>query len=513
MAAGLTGCAVETSLTEKTVKTEDSNAVESVPTYATFSWAIDDANFPTKSGGTMENDGGATAEGKKITDFRLLVFNAGDTCEINRAWFFGSSSAKTQVTLRITSGQKKVFVIANTRNSPLEAALNTITSGTFQQFCTMMYDLNLNTATDASASLAVPNHIDGLTHLINPSTGFVMSNRIDMASQVILNPGVDSVTSWTPSGNINDISNPTNHFTIRVQRAVAKVGLRLASADVLNSVSGGRLVSPKFVLRNVNRALYPFQRFRYSNEMTSPDSAPVVPYYSDNQSTDEDTLALHYFNYTDWEPLGTTIAKSYYVTENTHADPTLGNTTYAAVEAVFLPNAGTVVTDADYNPLNGMFAATCNATDMTAAPAVLYRLRMPIYNYSDYGLPSTAFFIDRNLAYRVAYIIRTGSESGWNVASMESLISAHSLGDLIEEYPGGRCYYCAHIGRKGNSQSGTHIYRNYAFTVTVSSFVNIGTSRLENYLSSTPIGGETYLTTEIEMEDWNSYDSETVLDY
>jgi hypothetical protein len=246
-----------------------------------------------------------------------------------------------------------------------------------------------------------------------------------------------------------------------------------------------------------------------------------VPYYSDNQSTDKDTLALHYFNYTDWEPLGTTVAKSYYVTENTHADPTLGNTTYAAVEAVFLPNAGTVVTDANYNPLNGMFAATCNATDMTVAPAVLYRLNLTYQNFPYYGggLLSDVFFTDRELAYKVAYIIRTGSESGWNnliinPAYMESLISAHNLGDMIEEYTGGRCYYRAHIGRTGSSQGGWGVYRNYAFTVTVNSFACIGTSGLTdlNYSPTTPAeAGETYLTTEIEMEDWNSYDSETGL--
>jgi hypothetical protein len=100
---------------------------------------------------------------------------------------------------------------------------------------------------------------------------------------------------------------------------------------------------------------------------------------------------------------------------------------------------------------------------------------------------------------------------------MESLISTHGLRDMIEEYTGGRCYYPAFIGHSGRTEgsqggSGIHIYRNYAFTVTISSFSHIGASRLTdlklNYPPTWPEQqGKTWLTTEIEMEDWNSYDT------
>jgi hypothetical protein len=523
MVAGLMGCSVETALTEKTVKTEG-DAVESVPTYATFSWVVDDSGLPTRAGGTMENDGGVTNEGKLITDIRLLVFNAKDSCEVNRV-FTTTSVADTKATIKIIPGTKKIFVIANTGSGPLATALQTKTAA-FQQLYAMMYDLNLNTATDASTSLAVPNHIDGLAHLINPSTGFVMSNRIDAASLVTIVPNVDSISSSHGTSSAGDVLSPVNHFTIRIQRAVAKVGIRLASADILNNVDGGRLVSPRVVLKNVNRALYLFQHFSSPFLPSSLDSLPVSPWYGDDSSTGTDVLARHYFHYTNWEPLGTTVTKSYYVTENTHGAPTYENTTWAAIEAVFLPKAGKVLTNdpslvptapgaLKYNPSTKQFeGATYNTADMTVAPAVLYRLDLAAHGYSYYGgLPSVVFFANRELAYKVAYIVRTGSESGWNAASMESIINAQGLRNLVAEYEDGRCYYRALVGRPhnvGGSQSGVHVYRNYAFTVTVNSFSRIGASGLTeedlNYPPTTPTEeGETFLTTRVEMEDWNSY--------
>jgi hypothetical protein len=518
MAAGLIGCAVETSLTEKTVKTEEGDALEGVPTYATFSWAVDDADLPTRSGGTMENDGGATAEGKKITDIRLLVFNATSTtvCEVNRV-FTDASVADSRVTLGLNAGAKRVFVITNTGSSPLGTILNTVTPGTttFQQFCAMMYDLNLNTATDASTPLSVPAHIDGLAHLINPSTGFVMSNRIDITSRLYLRANVDSMSSVYAGST-------ENNFTIRVQRAVAKVGIRLASAGAQTTADGmSTVVAPKFMLRNVNRAIYPFQQFSSVEvDASSYGILPISPYFDDNEYTD---VAKHYFSYTAWEPLETAFTKSYYVTENTSWPSMYRNTTYAAIEAVFLPKAGAVVTNdpnlvapapgaLKYDPLTGRFeGATYNTDDITVPPATLYRLHIPDNYYpNNYGFPPTTFFTSRELAYRVAYIIRMGSESGWNPASMESLIETYELEDLIEEYSDGRCYYRVLFGRSFlMGSNGGQVCRNYAYTITIDSFESVGVSELTDDIQVE--SGETFVTTRVEMEDWNNGDNSVVV--
>jgi hypothetical protein len=303
--AGLVGCSSEVIEKGGTGPIGGVDEVEAgIPTYATFEFEVQQA-ADTRSGVTMEPQ---TSESSDVNDLRLFVFDVKNgNLEANEivtgAGAITVGSSKLSKTVKVTSGNKRVFVIANTATiTPLNTFFNALDSTVlYSQFIAQLWDLDaangsllgtvgagsladpklkaptLPGATGpglAPTAAAVPTSLAGLPSLV-ASAGFVMSNAVDSASLKTLKPFVSEDDSRKGGGTaVSPAVDPEfNHFAIRIQRTVAKVAFAYTSAAALATTDGkGSILAGSiwYTLENINRSLYLFQRFPSDMAITTP---------------------------------------------------------------------------------------------------------------------------------------------------------------------------------------------------------------------------------------------------
>ncbi|MDR1676049.1 MAG: hypothetical protein LBR86_06240, partial [Tannerella sp.] len=112
LAAGFTGCTSDGEGPGPKPPVDASDVVEGIPTYATFRFQVSGEDL---SGRALTGDAGGDSESTKVKDVRLLIYNAKDSCEVNEIVtggdpIWGSTNAPKSKTVRVTSGNKKIFV-------------------------------------------------------------------------------------------------------------------------------------------------------------------------------------------------------------------------------------------------------------------------------------------------------------------------------------------------------------------------------------------------------------------
>lgn len=475
-------------------------------TYATFNFVVDGDGTRAEASPTD------VGEKTEVKDIRLLIFKTGAStvCEINDLYATGDSNwdATKSNTVLLTSGEKRIFVIANTANQTrINNALAGITPGTttLATFYAMVHELGGTSVTSYSI-----NEITDLTR------GYVLSNPADKNSLKSLVAGVTE----SDSRNATAGDATKNNFKFKVDRAAAKAYVYYKDNAALETSDGvGMLQSTtiKYGFRNINRSVHLFQQFATDN-VDAYDAAgrplpraPYFTYFEDNyteaQMKDITVFSPYYFgdylldqSMKSKSQADATTPASVYLTENTSVMPRRGNSTYAAIEAFFLPKANQVIvgTGLGFDDVNQKFTNIVRNNADTSTPVTLYML-------TDNGgieniLPGTLFF-DLELAKKAAYAVQNKTLIGYT--------TAYNPGNLIETFTGGKCYYRLNIGRTlGVDDTEWGLRRNFLYKAQITKFGSIGASDISKLDENPeqPLGQKTHVTAVIEVQAWTEVD-------
>jgi hypothetical protein len=495
LAVALTGCTREI-IDDGGEGSKGGNKSEGVSTYATFNFRM--SGVDTRAADMIDDSG----EIDDVKDIRLIIFKTGasTSCEVNEVYTSSDTDwvNNKSKTVQLTSGSKRIFVITNAeKQSALSKFLDgtsiVVGSTTLSQFYNMVYDLG-------APKLA---NIDKLKELVDKSNGYVMSNTMSAKSAFVLVGGIGLDESR--KGGATE-----NNFTIEIQRTVAKTFVYYENASVLETKDKTGAVSDlKYMLQNVNRSLYMFQKF--ATDMVDPSvSIPRSPYYLLPTGTPVATYDTTYYRDYKFIPVGTSKTGKYvYATENTSETPRNATTTYAAIQSVFLPKKGMIVEQVKYNPLiNAFHSITTNTADAKSA-ATLYRL---VNIGSSTGITANVFFTDKTLAYKTAYCIKNNSETGFDVNKTDELKWDGAKGTgYITEYTGGMSYHRLNLGEGSGTSFDPGLRRNNLYNARITSFSGIGAPNLDdlNNDPDKPIGQKTHVTATITIAPWTVVASDT----
>jgi hypothetical protein len=591
LAAGITGCTSDGEGPGPKPPKDDGKVEEGIPTYATFNFSVSEGDDGTGTKALIDDVG----ETVTLSDVRLIIFSgysATDTCEVNVgvpvSYVGGTPSGPNDKvvqskTVRILSGNNKlILIIANTSGDvTLDGAVNEsgIPLGmTIAQFVARMYDMEGSTGSVITTNPASKvTDIDALTKLVEKTTrGYVMSNAIDLHAIKTLHPAIDSTSSrnGTP-GNVDDPDNATNTIHIAIQRSVAKARIMYATTAATTPVNGSSpstvdgsgymdAATLNYTFLAINRSLYLFQRFPSNNQPTDPlgitgdplTQMPVSPYYNDvtggtggNAAT---VCPYYYYNFdaaADWKSLaaynvtpGT--VPFYYLTENTHNDPTKGSTSDFAIKGQFVPAAGKVIMATPtpstpdtitFNQVSNVFSLPQEYLSTAIYPAVtgnnspsfgkLYQLRGTVNTFVDIvatgGGTKTRvdidkiFFQSREMAYKIAYVMNNKGFDGFNPSNYKQFPGVpgdslrYNLQDpkattaraLIAEYDQSTCYYGVRLEYPEKAYG---VKRNHSYSANITQFKGIGAPDLDdlNFPPGESLGGETFVTATISIDPW-----------
>jgi hypothetical protein len=525
LVAGFTGCVNDGPNNENNDSDEDKKTVEvedGITTYATFKFSVEENGPGTRANATMENDGSEFSIAGKVKKLRLFVFKTGSStvCELNKPIDI-VNAADSIITVKVSSGTKRIFVLANE-----SVGMATLLSGiqeqttTLAQFYETIYDLG-NTP-----SFTNINKLSELIDATQYGPGYLMSNPIDKNSLQVLAANIDSLPSRTGSGAL------MNNFHFNIQRAVAKTSIKLIN-DGIKTIGKGSLSDIYFVAKNVNRSVRLFQKF--DDDMVDLTTAspvdsiryqPHAPYYTEYDATAVAKYPNRYYaGYTDSVAITSAAStQSYYLTENTNLVPQLGNSTYAAIIATYKPGDSTVIITDDfskltYSNLSGVIKfepekTVWNGSSFNFSGKGLYQLR----GVNATGLPDSLFFTDKDLAYTVAYILKYGyvpsSITATIINELKYNRETNNTGLLVYEYPNRRCYYRLNLGQyDATGKLIPGVKRNHNYKVVISKFSSIGEPSIEdlNRPPQEPLGGETWITARITIDNWRDVDLVTPL--
>lgn len=530
--AVITACSSEEDVSKPEGPNGEVPVVEGEATYATFNFNVQNG-VNTKAASITD-----ASELNDINDIRLIIFRTGNssTCEVNEVYDnpSGPDMDKTKTVL-LSSGTKKVFVIANAEGlgaaNPFDNSKIIPNTTTLAQFYNAV-EIDLG-------SPAIPGKVTAvdLSKLVSTANGYIMSNAADAGSQQILVGGISETDSReAPAGTIEK-----NHFKINVLRAVAKAKVfydsdaALATTDGVGKITGTSL---KYGIKNVNRSVNLFQKF--SGDMVAAGSTPWAPYYTQTESwtaAEKETLAK-YEPYYHREYLikhavtmkGTAAdaAPSIYFTENTSQIQRRGNSTYAAIEAIFAPLAGKYVATGGIT-----YNATTGAASVTPATAAVSSTGQTLYMLLDAngttGLADGMLFTDVKDAKLAAYAAQydhTATPATWdgsyaNIPATFNPFETTGSGNtgtplsLVKTYEGGKCYYRLNfgIGDMLTNNMDYGVWRNYHYQANIKQFGGIGDNLPEDLDidPEIPLGERTYVTATIIVKDWEDGSSTIIL--
>jgi hypothetical protein len=467
---------------------EENPLLEEEPTYATFTFRLGD----TETGTRAPMQTGAYEPAGAITTFgsiRLLVFEvkANDTglcladSIITSFGVAGNPPQGQSATMLVRSGQKRVLVIANTAGkTEIDNQLQGLQGITYADFLSACnrYDIG---APDTALGLPVASlDFSKLVKTGDPASSMVYSNSTADSSIFTIRPTVSY------SQSMNGRGPDDNHFEVTLQRPVAKVTVTTAQTSPIQVSSGkGHLQDLEYSIHNVNRSLYLFQRVN-SLGAVSPNNQ-FQP-----QHIEDDCFFPYFYRGYDFTALqpASSPAAPVYVTENVQIYH--GATTYAAVKAVYVPKLDDIVADFSYNILSEMFENITHPVQYI--PGTDFYQLYDLDNNSYYPFPSSMLFIDRVKAYKAAYCIKYGSESGFDMNDVDD------LDQYVWKYTGGKCYY--RIDFRDPFSRKRDIVRNHHYRLTISSFTELG----DNDLPKAEPGGTdeqpTYITASVTVLPW-----------
>ena len=477
--------------------------IEGASTFATFSFSVKQA--PSSKAASVTDASIPYTTESAVKDIRLIIFKTGasTTCEVNEMYKSGETGFddKLSKTVVLTSGTKKIFVVANAEGlgTGHELSESKVVPGTttLAEFYDIMKDLGTGTTPVTALDLA---------KITSDANGYIMSNAINADCQKVLVGGItESDSRGATAGD-----ETKNNFSFNIQRVVSKgkvVYTDLNTADGMGKLMDGNNI--KYGIRNVNRSVYFFQKF--SSDAVVAGAFPRSPYYNTMDSWTmtelEDLSKFAPYYYSDYaldmvmSPVGNLdAANSVYFTENTNSVPRRGNNTYAAVEAVFMPKKDKYITAIVYQDFNDRFVPTLGTVDINSG-VDLYLLKDV---GSSQGLTANCLFTNMTAAYTAAWAVENPGQPTINMP-----ISYIPPADLLVKYTGGKCYYRLDFGEGTAPDITWGVKRNNMYRATISKFASIGEPALTDLDEDPeiPLGEKTHVTASITVLDWENADT------
>jgi hypothetical protein len=503
IAVGFTGCSSETPI-DPNVGPDPINPIEDEgeTTYATFKFSVSNG-AQTRAVGLDHANGEKVLGAEIVSEYRLFVFRADNTLEIDT---FSTNGA--QLTVPLISGVKKIFVLVNggddvaVLGTPEKQRDPGVSSPTYFNLYSQfnnLFDLATGSPlefTDANKALLYGTNGDK----------FIYTNNVKKSYPLL--PGISAGDSQT-AGNQNNIE-------IEVERLVAKVavtktvpsqpeGVTPISGVIITKDSTGRIVpaSVQYRLWNINKAVYPFQNYDASGVLVTPygNNAPTFENYylrakGDGTGNNYITIATR-----SGDPAGTAYR---FITENVPSTPYGGNTTYAEVEAVYLPTVGNYIsTTIVYNESSESFAPVPASADLASATDI-YQFREDGVT----GLPVGALIAGTNaldLARKVTYHRLNPSVSEVVGASQYASVTNDQIKVYFDIFTAGKTYYRLNLGEQSIEGADINygVKRNYYYDAEITGFLTLGANDPAKLLDETVVlQGKTNLTIKMTIRAW-----------
>ncbi|MDR1645327.1 MAG: Mfa1 family fimbria major subunit [Tannerellaceae bacterium] len=503
IAVGFTGCSSETPIDDDPQNGSiiGSDEEDGELTYASFRFSASSA------GATRSVDAAGGETTLALTEYRVLIYRGDNTLEIDTAIAIAGDS---MLTIPVYSGSKKLFVIAN--GGTTTAILSVPAKGT----TTLNTYAGLNNA--FVLTTGSPNPTDFSSHTLLYGTNgskFIFSSDVKTATKDF-KPGISAAESKVPGSD--------NFFNVGLDRLVARVAVTktdpskptgsTATAGIIVQDSTGRIdpATVQYHLWNINKAVYPFQNYNASNVLVTPygDAAsPFESYYLRNQgegsSNNYIAIATRGAN-----PPATSAYR--YVTENVPTTAYGGNTTYAEVEAVFLPVVGKYV-DAviGYNEATSTFSPVKATADQTTATDLYKFIQAGVLGLEPGTIlgGSSALLLAKKVVY---HLVNPSTPPKTNLSDYTSLVADADVLTYFDKYTGGKSYYRLNFGEQNGQYINYGIKRNYYYDANITGFNTIGANEPGDLLEDgTPLGGITNITVHIIIRDWTGKEMNVII--
>lgn len=249
--------------------------------------------------------------------------------------------------MKLTSGKKKVYVVANMQDDWITS---TTTTAQFEAVtlthCTKAGRIAHTKGVETAVAVSRVGNFDKISGNGNAATnGFLMANVLK-ATEYTLYPGISAEDCSKPAYDSSAEMKKNNHLEVFISRAAAKLQATYVNADALilkdsESNTLGKLLTPTFTVRNLPVQSYIFLHNHvdgfltpfYTMTNTSSTFADFAKYYDEVNEPNLDLKAS-----ADGEAI-----ESIYLPENSNQTPVRGNTTYVLVKGVFAPAANVMI--------------------------------------------------------------------------------------------------------------------------------------------------------------------------
>ena len=294
-------------------------------------WAAFNIKLP-KTMETRAADPNASAAETAVNSVAVYLFDANEhltTSGIKTMAEYGTvnstdNTISTKIALRTKSGEVKIWVVLNPTDAIHASIMDNISRG----------NLPFQTAFDAAVS-DVTGGISNTTE--TTSKGFVMVNKA-IATKTL-------ASGITNDAAISGKDEAANHFTINVERAVAKVAVISNKADLkdLNTLPElGSFSDIKYSVCQVNPQMY---LARYTDKTIQSGGYNIVTPDNNFDGKVSGSPATYWGNKVmDTAPLAVNASgtakkdlNGIYILENSMITPFQQNATYVLVQAVWTP--------------------------------------------------------------------------------------------------------------------------------------------------------------------------------
>ncbi len=289
-------------------------------------WAAFNIKLP-KTMTTRAADSNATMAETTVNSVAVYLFDANDhptTSGIKTMAEYGTvnsadNTISTKIALRTKSGETKIWVVLNPTTAIHNRIMDDISKG----------NLSFRTAFTA----AVADVSGGISHTGEIGTGFVMVNK-----KLVTKTLASGITEKAATSGITESA---NHFTIDVERAVAKVSVVSNKSDLNTLPELGSFSDIKYSVYQVTPQMY---LARYTNNtiqsggynIVTPDNSfdgniGQTPTYWGNKVMDAAPLTVNTSGTAKKDLNGI------YILENSMLTPVQQNATYVLVQAIWTP--------------------------------------------------------------------------------------------------------------------------------------------------------------------------------
>lgn len=448
------------------------------PTYVTIRYSLPGN---TRSVGTGAGETGGDRNVKLIKDYIVMIFNATTkVLEYSEAVDVpdNSQSAPPAKKILSTPGEKRMYVFGNVKsNTEIYNKINP--------------DVFVPKSSNSTLDVLLDMKYAGLLVNLVPSSGYVMANT-DSESSVRFLP---NITSTDATGG--------NDFTFTLTNMASKVGIAYGSASTLVVGSIGEITELKYVLRNIAKESFLIQK------------SPIQGCYYDwtpVDKTDAGAWAVNFkvpaWNLTNNGGIPIAVvpadvdpddvnklfaAKWSLASENVNANPTIGNSTYAAIRGTFTPKE--IVDAASWNALTNKV----NLTSVSGSANTTF-VRILVNTFTD--VPEGVFFKTAALA-KEALAMATHKKA----ETTEEQQNAFIEGVHFLTYTDGYCWYRMNIGSGVGNKTTVGVERGKSYSATINNITGVGQNSEEKLDGSDPSGGN---TPELPL-DQNTYLDVTIL--